>query len=215
MGKIAIIQNFQTIILANGAFPEHNIPLLFLKNAERIICCDGSAESLLNMGMEPDYIVGDLDSLPGEIKQKYASILYHNPDQETNDLTKAVHFCVKQGWTQLTILGATGKREDHSLGNISLLVDYAEHCHVQMLTDYGVFIPILKSEALESFENQQISLFSITPETIFTISGFKYPLNRKPLQSWWQGTLNEALSDTVSIGIDTGKVLVFREYSRD
>ncbi len=209
---IPIIQNFKTIVLANGAFPSHDIPLSFLKNAERIICCDGATENLLIFGLEPNYIVGDLDSLSDSLKAKYADILQHNPDQETNDLTKAIHFCAENGWKEITILGATGKREDHSLANISLLADYSQIIKVQLLTDYGVFVPIATSTVFESFEGQQISIFSLTPETRFTTNNLRYPLNKRPLQSWWQGTLNETIDNNFEIKIDQGKVLVFREY---
>ncbi len=145
---IPLIQNFKTIILANGAFPTHAIPLSFLHHAERIICCDGSSKSLLNIGLKPDYIVGDLDSISDEIRTTFSSILYYNPDQEINDLTKAVKFCIQHEWKEITILGATGKREDHTLGNLSLLTDYKESINVQLLTDYGVFVPQLEKSSI-------------------------------------------------------------------
>ncbi len=56
-------QNSLTAIVADGNFPEHDIPLGYLKSAGRIICCDGSAENLIKAGFIPDAIVGDMDSL--------------------------------------------------------------------------------------------------------------------------------------------------------
>ena len=212
MKEINILQDFRTVVLANGAFPTHNVPLSFLQKAERIICCDGATENLLAFGLEPDYIVGDLDSISDELKSRFASILRHNPDQETNDLTKAVTFCAENNWKSITVLGATGKREDHSLGNISLLVDYSESVDIQLLSDYGVFAPITDSTRFESFEGQQISIFSLTPETLFTTNNLKYPLAQRPLTSWWQGTLNESIGNYFEIEINQGKVLIFREY---
>ncbi len=213
MRKIPNIQDFRTIILANGVFPTHKIPLTFLQKAERILCCDGATENLLTFGLEPDYIVGDLDSLSKELSIRFADILHHNPDQETNDLTKAVEFCLKNDWKEITILGATGKREDHSLANISLLADYESSVTVQMLTDHGVFTPISSSTTFESFPEQQVSIFSLTPDTLFTTNNLQYPLSKKSLASWWQGTLNEAVGNQFDIEIDRGKVLIFREYS--
>jgi len=209
---IPLIQNFRTVILANGNFPTHQIPLGFLSKAEQIVCCDGAAQNLLNAGFKPDYIIGDLDSVSNEIKNKYASIIVHLAEQETNDLTKAANFCLENNWTEITILGATGKREDHTLGNLSLLTDYAEKTNVQLLTDNGVFTPLLKTEVLESYSGEQISIFSLNPETKFTFHNLLYPVNNKKLTSWWQGTLNEAESDSFTINFDNGKVLIFREY---
>ena len=207
-----LLQNFQTIILANGAFPQHKIPLRYLKNANRIICCDGSTQSLLDFGLEPDFIVGDLDSISTELKNRFSDILRHNPDQETNDLTKAVEFCIGNGWKEITILGATGKREDHTLGNLSLLTEYIEKADVQLLTDYGVFVPQLETTAYESYPEQQVSIFSIDTDTQFTTDNLLYPLSGRKLKSWWEGTLNEATTESFTIKIAKGKVLIFREY---
>ncbi len=209
---IPLLQGFSTIILADGSFPKHQIPVSCLKKSERIIVCDGATKSLLKIGIEPDYIVGDLDSLSESLKKKYVKYLRYNPDQEINDLTKAVHFSVENGWNELSILGATGKREDHTLGNISLLTEYMNIAKIQMITDFGVFVPMSCSTIFESFPRQQISLFSLTPETKFTIKGLKYPLDGRSLSSWWQGTLNEADGNSFEVQIDKGKVIVFRAF---
>jgi thiamine pyrophosphokinase len=209
---IPLIQNFKTVILANGSFPTHKIPLEFLSAAERIICCDGAAHNLLDAGLKPDFIIGDLDSVSEEIREQFASIILHQAEQETNDLTKAVHFCIENNWAEITVLGATGKREDHTLGNLSLLTDYAEKANVQMLTDYGVFTPLLKTSTLKSYRGEQISIFSLHSDTVFTFQNLVYPVENRKLTSWWQATLNEALNDYFTIAFDKGKVLVFREY---
>jgi thiamine pyrophosphokinase len=188
------------------------MPVSFLHNAQRIICCDGAATALVEFGLEPDFIVGDLDSLSSDLHQRYSPRLHHDPDQYTNDLTKAVQFCSARQWNQITILGATGKREDHSLGNISLLADYAATACVQMITDYGVFTPLLASASFESHAGQQVSVFSLTPNTRFTFSGLRYPLTDETIVSWWQGTLNEAIGCSFHIQINGGRALVFRQH---
>ena len=211
---IPLLQNLKTVILANGGFPEHEIPLSFLKTAQRIICCDGATEKLLAFGREPDAIVGDFDSISEALKQRFASILFHNSDQETNDLTKSVRFCIEYGWDTISILGATGKREDHTIGNLSLLTDYGRMAQVQLLTDYGVFNPQHQSAIYESYQGQQVSIFSLSPPTLLTTQNLVYPIKNRKLTSWWQGTLNEATGETFGIAIDRGEILVFREYRR-
>lgn len=209
---IPLIPPYPTVILANGAFPEHAVPLKKLYEAERIIACDGAVEALLEIGREPDYIVGDLDSLSPLLRERYTDRLHHDSDQETNDLTKAIHFAVKNGWSRIAILGASGKREDHCLGNISLLADYAALVEVCMLTDYGVFVPIHQSSVFESFPFQQVSIFTITPSTLLTTHRLTYSLKEATLTSWWQGTLNEAQETSFRIEMDRGSIIVFRTY---
>lgn len=206
-----LIQDFETVVLVDGTFPSHRLPLSVLSRAKRIICCDGATVGLLAYGLTPDYIVGDMDSLSDELTERFKGIIRKNPDQETNDMTKAVQFCLENAWTEITILGATGKREDHTLGNLSLLADY-EGVNVQMLTDHGVFLSQSSNMVYASFPGEQISIFSLTPDTRITTQGLRYAVKDRLFTSWWQGTLNEASGNSFEIIIDRGKLLVFRQY---
>ena len=202
----------KAIILANGKFPEHEIPLRHLGEADLIVCCDGAVEKLLKHGLEPGAIVGDLDSLSAGLMEKYSSKISGDPDQETNDLTKAVRWCIEHEIDEVVILGATGLREDHTLGNISLLADYSLMLKVSMLTDTGAFIVIDSGAAISSKPGQQVSVFSLDPTTGITSSGLRYPLNSLRLQGWWRGTLNEASGDHFSLEFEDGHVIVFMKY---
>lgn len=203
----------KTVILANGTYPTHPVPLAALCTADLIVCCDGAAEKLTDHGHEPGVIIGDLDSVPAAIRKKYAEILVRDSDQETNDLTKAVKWCLGRGIKEVTILGATGIREDHTLGNISLLADYGKMIDAVILTDTGTFRVYDHSVAIESHPGQQVSLFSIDPSLKVTSSGLKYPLDGLRLNSWWRGTLNEAEGLTFNLDFENGQVIVFTEYT--
>ena len=80
------------VILANGDFPSHKVPLLILQDAGTIICCDGSVNNLLKNGMEPHYILGDMDSIDNNLKNKYKERLIELPNQDENDLRKAIEW---------------------------------------------------------------------------------------------------------------------------
>ena len=202
----------KTIILADGVFPEHEIALGYLRNAGRIICCDGSADQLVKSGFIPYAIVGDLDSVSVEVAKTYSDRLFRDSDQETNDLTKAVRWCIGKHYNDLVILGATGKREDHTIGNISLLLEYAREVEVIMVTDTGIIRPFLKSCTLSSVPGQQVSVFSVDPEIEITSRGLVYPLVRKKLRNWWEATLNEASGNRVELEFEGGGVIVFMEF---
>ena len=112
-------------ILAQGDFPASGRCLQLLRDADLLLCCDGAAATALEHGFEPDEIVGDLDSLDAALRERFAARLFHDRDQECNDQTKAFRRALSYHPTRIVILGATGRREDHTLGNISLLADYA------------------------------------------------------------------------------------------
>ena len=200
-----------TIIVADGTFPQHEIPLGYLKNAKRIICCDGSAQNLIITGMKPDAIVGDLDSLSDELANRFADRIFLDENQDTNDLTKAVTWCSEMGYRDIIIVGATGKREDHTLGNISLLAEYIKDVNVIMVTDTGIFKPLLKSSEISSFPGQQVSIFSIDPVTEITSFGLRYPLNKTKMPNWWYATLNESLGDSFSLDFN-GRLIIYLKF---
>lgn len=206
-----LLPKVSTVIIANGRFPSHPLPLSLIERAEYIVCTDGAANDFIAHGGRPDAIVGDCDSISEENLLRYAQILHPDPDQETNDLTKSVHFCVKNGRKEIVIVGGTGYREDHTLGNISLLADYMEEATVEMYTNYGIFTPMRGSVEFSSFPGQQVSLFPID-RTAVTTRNLKYPLTGRILTNWWQGTLNESLNSAFTV-ISSGRVILFRVYA--
>ena len=203
------------VILADGSFPVHHIPLSYLRKAKHIICCDGSAESLVAADLKPEAIVGDLDSLDPVIAERFADRLFMDSDQDTNDLTKAVRWCINKRYKEIMILGATGKREDHTIGNISLLTEYAREISVSMVTDTGTFTPLLKSDVVNCFPGQQVSIFSINPETEITSIGLKYRLDNLKLHNWWRATLNEATGDSFELRFNGGPVIVYQKFEEE
>ena len=198
-----------TVILADGDFPVHAVPVGLLKRAARVVCCDGAACALLARGREPDLIVGDLDSLPPTIKEKWTDRTVHFTEQESNDLSKAFRCCTARNWHNIIILGATGKREDHTLGNLSLLAEYAQIVpDIRMVTDHGILSVARGQQRFKAVPGQQISLIAIDPGTRVTARGLKYPLEDLALNMWWQGTLNEALEDEFFLDISPDRRLL-------
>jgi thiamine pyrophosphokinase len=205
-------KDYKTVIIADGSFPTHEIPLSYIRNAERIICCDGSTETAVQSGITPDAIVGDMDSLSPDAALKYADRIYPDSDQETNDLTKAVKWCRYKNYNNIVITGATGKREDHTIGNISLLAEYIHYVNVIMVTDTGIFVPLLRETTLPSFHGQQVSVFSIDTDTKVSSYGLKYPLEESRITNWWQATLNESLGDSFNLRFINGRLIVYLKF---
>ena len=155
----------EAVILANGDYPTHPIPLQILANAPYIVCCDGGADAYINRGNVPDVIIGDGDSLSEENRRKYSHILHCVSDQETNDQTKAVNFLLSQGKKNIAIVGATGKREDHTCsfpsqpGQQISIINFGAH----NLRGKGLVYP------LSDFTNWWQGTLNESTETEFTI----------------------------------------------
>ena len=155
-----MILNEPIIILANGDFPSHHIPLKKLEEAQSIICLDGAISNLAKNKIEPDLIIGDLDSISTKYKEKYDKIIIHDASQDENDLRKALYWLNQNNYTKATILGATGKREDHSIGNIFSILDMNISLDAKIITDHGTFETIKGETEISSYKGQQISFFT-------------------------------------------------------
>lgn len=209
----------QVVILAAGDVPSHPVPLRALREADMVVCCDSAYRAIGNMQLEiNDYVViGDGDSLPESDKRALGDRWLHVAEQDYNDLHKAMAWAVREypvADTRFTILGATGRREDHTLGNISYLVTFAEEypgIDLEMLTDHGRFCALRGSRTFASFPRQQVSVFSLDPEAPIYGTGLRWPLEGFRACRWWQATLNEALGSEFTLRSE-GWMLLFCTY---
>ena len=157
----------------------------------------------------PNLIIGDGDSISEENRKKYGHLLHRIAEQETNDQTKAVNYLLSQGKRRIAIVGATGKREDHTLGNISLLMDYMRAgADVRTYTDHGIFIPCRNTCTFTCQPGQQVSIINFNARKLHGL-GLVYPLS--DFTNWWQGTLNECIGTEFTIEAE-GEYLVFFEF---
>ncbi len=221
------------VILCDGDFPTHGYPLEVLNEADILICCDGSIMQLLDKGVSklPQYIVGDMDTLSQELKKEYSDIIISSDCQESNDQTKAYSFALGliniDKDNKISFLGATGKREDHTLGNISLLSDYAvegscippfnnivpANLELEMITDYGVFKPYFDTFTAPSLPGKQISIFSFDNSLNIQSKGLLYKTDNVVFDLWWKATLNEAIGESFTLTFShKSRVLLFYQY---
>lgn len=209
------------VILAAGDFPSHPVPLGALHDADFVVCCDSAYSQLTSSHVSlsiPFVVIGDGDSLSASEKDALAERYIQVDEQAYNDLHKAMQWAVAKFGildSQFTILGATGRREDHTLGNISYLVTFAEEypgADITMLTDYGTFRALAEGEyCLPCFPRQQISLFVPDPATRLYSRGLRWPLDGNQPKRWWQATLNEALEDNFTLRC-SGWVILFSTF---
>ena len=200
------------VILGAGEFPKKPYPRLLLEQADLIVCCDGAAASFYRYfgdRRKPDAVVGDMDSLPPRLRKLYADRLVPISEEETNDQTKALTWllsCHPEA-ASITLLGATGKREDHTIGNLSLLMEYARTRgidglstpSIRIVSDYTESFAIRDSATLYVGEGRGISVFSPDNSLKIKSSGLQWPLDEVVWDNWWKATLNRASADAVTL----------------
>lgn len=209
--------HFDGVIFADGDCPTHPIPLGILRSGRPVIACDNAGAQLIKKwNMLPDAIVGDGDSLPQQFKDRYKDIIHYVAEQDYNDLTKATRFFLEHYRSpgtkhpRICYIGCTGKREDHTLGNISLPTFYRQEFGVEgvLPTDFGWFVYCHGACEFESIPNQQVSIFNLNCSAL-TSQGLQWLIY--PFAQWWQGTVNNALGNAFSID-GNGDYIVYRTY---
>ena len=203
--------NKPLVIVANGEFPKNFIGLNILKKAKFIICCDGAADKLLKNGYTPNLIIGDFDSISEINYTEYRGITLKVLDQSKNDLRKAIDFSIKNNINELSIIGASGFREDHLIGNIFSLYKYP-NTKIKIFTDTGTFQLINKSQKIKSFKGQQVSFFLEDKTIKITSSNLKYNFNKSTLNNLFSGTLNESKENYFNLEISHGTLLLYKKY---
>ena len=217
-----------TVILANGDFPrEGGVAWNILANAERVVACDGAANAYFaHFNRHPTLTVGDMDSFlgsrdkgqgtrakgqglrdkgqgprvkgQGSMETSQTSQTIKISEQDTNDLAKAVRVCRERGWENPVILGATGKRDDHTLGNIMRAFEF----ELEVVTDYGRFVPVRGSAKFDVRIGSPMSIFAPDPTTHATSRGLEWPLDNVKFSNLYCATLNRTTDSMVELTTD-------------
>ena len=196
------------VILCNGVFPTEPYPLYLLDSAEGVVCCDGAITKWLehNPDAKPLVIVGDMDSLPQNLQERFSGAIFHEEEQDYNDLTKAMRWVLREHpeVSEITILGATGLREDHTIGNLGLLMEYTRMFDlgdrkVTMVSDFGTAFAITNTCDLHLGEGRRISLFSADNTLRVSSTGLQWPTDDVVFDAWWKATLNRTTEPIVTL----------------
>lgn len=201
------------VIICDGSFPKKEYPRYLIASADIVICCDGSLRNYLKAmpsifgGRErmPDAVVGDMDSLPKSLQKQFKDIIVHYTEQDYNDQTKAIRYLLER-WPDVDaihILGATGKRTDHTIGNVSLLMEYGrlfpqiKGKELDMVTDYDTLFPIWDSCRLAVGKGRKVSIIAADNTIKIKSLGLEYPTENVIFDNWWKATLNRAVEDEI------------------
>ena len=120
----------RALIVANGSIPSSGFCKKLARTARPIIAADGGADSCIKAGVVPDYVIGDLDSISAKAKSRFKGKILHDRGQDSTDLEKALRLAKKLGCKAIDIIGATGKRLDHTLSNIITLSKSSIPCRI-------------------------------------------------------------------------------------
>ena len=207
-------------LLVTGGALEEKFAVDIIKNGgyEVIIAVDSGMDFCYKSHIMPDVIVGDFDSVNGEaleffLGQEQMDVHRLNPEKDDTDTEYALRFAISKGATKITILGATGSRLDHVLGNITLLgVGIEKNVSIELLDPHNKIKMINSSLSIRKDERfgKYLSVMPISGKAMgVTITGVKYPLDNYDMCGFnTLGISNEIVDDVAAITVKDGIVLV-------
>lgn len=208
----------RTIIISGGNIDEDFLRNEILKgNYKNIIAVDKGLEMLDKCEINPNYIIGDFDSLNEKILEKYINdssikIIKLNPEKDYTDTHMAIKLAIELESKEITIIGAIGSRLDHTLANIHILKETLERKVSCKILNENNKITLINKDVTIKKEYPYISLIPLTTMVEgVTLKGFKYTLNNATLKIGESiGVSNEQIEDNATIEIESGILVVIQ-----
>ena len=198
-----------SVLIANGKKPKNKIIIDILQNAKNIICIDNGYELASELNITPSVVIGDLDSIDIS-KVNQSVIIIKEEDQNTNDLEKALNYCLSKNIRDIILVGATGKRDDQNLATILISLDYIEQLNIEILSDLYSIKFVNGKREFETEPMKEVSLISMDKKNIITTQGLKYNLEKSKLSSVTHGISNYSIGKNFSISC-LSPLIVFRK----
>lgn len=194
----------KVFLLLNGETPK---TLPKLSNYDIICATDGAYHFLEEKNIQPNFISGDFDStkkIPENIE------VIHTPNQDFTDFDKILQILFDRGFKNIDVFGASGKEQDHFLGNLHTAIQWKEKLNLIFFDNYSRYFLANKNTKISSLKNKTISLVPFPSAENITTKGLQYPLNNDKLIFGERiGTRNKAIEDEIEITFNSGDLFIF------
>lgn len=207
----------RTIILAGSHIEEIEWTKRQITKEDFIICADGGAHHAKIMGITPDLVIGDFDSVSSEVLEFFKNNtdveVCYDSDQYTTDLMKALGRVIEG--TRVDIYGAIGKRADHDLSNYLMLLNMKNPDHVSLRSHADERRVIKSDYKFSGTPGEAVGVFPLNRIANLEFVGLEYDASglEGPYDFGWNGACNTLKEKNAEIRLDSGAALVIRTYN--
>ncbi len=187
------------LIIANGASCSIELLGQLLEWSPLVIVLDSAIERVFELGIKVDVLLGDFDrgfDVSYYATKQYPLEIIYEPNQDTTDLEKAFNYLIQKGHQAANVVWATGKRADHTITNITSIVNYQNKLKIVLLDDHSKVH--LLPEKFEKWytANTPISLIPIGEVNGITTENLCYSLKNETLKMGYRnGSSNHVIAD--------------------
>ena len=211
----------RAVIIANGHLADPAKARQHIRPGDQVICANGGTHHARDMGITPDVVVGDLDSLNpdlcSELQAAGVRFEVHPKRKDETDLELALHLAVAEGAHEIEILAMLGGRVDQSIANLLLLArpEWAS-ARVQVTAEEGQTAwPIRGGQEItvEGVPGDLLSLVPLTPLVVgVNLEGVEWPLQEATLRFGSTLTISNRLTAKMArLTVKEGLVLVVHQ----
>ncbi len=201
--------SISAVLLCNGEPPAGKLLRRLVREADVFVCADGGANAAHTMGLVPDAIVGDLDSVkPSTLKAFNNSLVIRVARQDNTDMEKALDFCLHQGFRRVTVTGITGGRVDMTLGNLIVLWKYIERIEIMLAGTGWVGFPVKGAAQFRAPMGSTVSILPFGALHGATLQGLRYPLRNATIKAGDVAVSNTSVRGRFSVRFGSGRGLV-------
>ena len=200
----------RVLLLANGTPPSATLIHKRVADCSCLIVVDGAAETAISLGLEPHIVCGDFDSLPEHARTRLSTAEWIQlEDQDMADLEKAVLLAIERGAAEITVLGATGGRMDHTLVNCSMLLHYSRKLSIKLEDDLSSIYAITGQVQFDlvTKPGDTVSLAIFEPSVV-SLYGVKWPLKNTSITPGTFAVSNVAIDNRVKLSVEAGNVIL-------
>lgn len=205
------------LIVSNGTIENYDFYKNILRNMDLIVCADGGAKHLINLGILPDIVVGDLDSIDDIDKEFFCSknidFIKFPVNKDATDTELATDIVLSQNPKSITYIGTLGSRMDHTLANINLLKKSLDKgIQAKIVNEKNEIYLIDRQIDLENNGNEFVSIIPVSSSVKgITLEGLKFSLDdiEIPFGSTL-GISNKFIEKKAKIKIKEGLLLVIK-----
>lgn len=199
----------RVLICANGEPPSAACLARLRAAHDLCVAADGAVEWLLGMDQTPDFVLGDLDSAsPDALAALPAGVVEPTPDQEACDLEKAVRWCLARGARGITMVGATGRRFDHTLTTVSVLIALHGEADLRVVSGRSITRACSRRLTVDGAPGDRLSLTAMAPAHGVSVTGVQWPLRGETLLPGSRGVSNVMTDAAACVTVEQGVVLV-------
>jgi len=203
------------LLIANGDIENYYKLKQSVDKYDYIVCVDGGLHHCMRIERIPDIIIGDLDSIDDRglifLEKNNIEIIQHPRMKDKTDTELALSHMVNKGFEDISLIGVTGSRMDHTMANIFLLKKFnKEGVKIRVINDNNIIYYVNEYIRLEKRKNINISIIPLTETgSIVTLEGFLYPLDKEYIKfGSTLGISNEITNKYGIIRIKKGDVLI-------